>query len=75
MVVLCGFAGWGKNQLKGEVAGGTWIVAASEASDANVDSFVINIARAAGAFTLRNKPTPHTRKNNVNNTNVDQTNT
>lgn len=45
IVVLCGFAGWGFDQLKGELGHGYWVVASGPSADASVGAFVMSLAR------------------------------
>ncbi|GET86904.1 hypothetical protein, conserved [Leishmania tarentolae] len=44
IVVLCGFAGWGFDQLKGELGNGYWVVASGPSADTSVGSFVMSLA-------------------------------
>lgn len=52
VVVLCGFAGWSLDQLKGEVMDGTWLVAkGGEEGTGALNSCVFSLARDAGSVT------------------------
>lgn len=44
IVVLCGFAGWGFDQLKGELGNGYWVVASGPSEDPAIGSFVMSLA-------------------------------
>ncbi|KAK7198638.1 hypothetical protein NESM_000827400 [Novymonas esmeraldas] len=48
IVVLCGFAGWGCDQLKGELGHGYWVVGGAPSTDASVGGFVLSLAQATG---------------------------
>ncbi|ORC86157.1 uncharacterized protein TM35_000301970 [Trypanosoma theileri] len=54
IMVICGFSGWGVQQLPGEVNSGTWIVARGNSDDPAMDDFVFALARHAGTLP----PTP-----------------
>lgn len=52
VLVLCGFAAWGPQQLEGEVASGTWIVASKnnssgDSAGTDVGEFVFELARSS----------------------------
>ncbi|KAG5509541.1 hypothetical protein JKF63_06246 [Porcisia hertigi] len=47
IVVLCGFAGWGFDQLKGELGNGYWVVASGPSANASVGKFVMSLAHTA----------------------------
>ncbi|CCD13371.1 unnamed protein product [Trypanosoma congolense IL3000] len=49
IVVICGFSGWGVQQLEGELQSGTWVVVEGDTEDRALDNFVFTIARLAGA--------------------------
>lgn len=51
VVVVCGFSGWGYDQLRGEVESGTWLVASGDAADRAVPSFVMQLAHESGAHS------------------------
>ncbi|EAN79396.1 putative ACR, COG1678, putative [Trypanosoma equiperdum] len=48
IVVICGFSGWGVQQLEGELQSGTWVAASGSTDDPALDNFVFTIARLAG---------------------------
>ncbi|KAH9600186.1 Protein of unknown function UPF0301 [Trypanosoma melophagium] len=50
IMVICGFSGWGVQQLPGEVNSGTWIVARGSSDDPAMDDFVFSLARHAGTL-------------------------
>ncbi|KPI90213.1 hypothetical protein ABL78_0731 [Leptomonas seymouri] len=47
VVVLCGFAGWGVDQLRGELANGYWVVASGPSENPTIGSFVMSLAHMA----------------------------
>ncbi|KPA76520.1 putative mitochondrial hypothetical protein [Leptomonas pyrrhocoris] len=44
IIVLCGFAGWGFDQLKGELGNGYWVVASGPSYNPDIGSFVMSLA-------------------------------
>lgn len=44
VIVLCGFAGWGVDQLKGELGNGYWVVASGSSAHPAIGSFVMSLA-------------------------------
>ncbi|KAG5483442.1 hypothetical protein CUR178_07763 [Leishmania enriettii] len=50
IVVLCGFAGWGFDQLKGELGHGYWVVARGPSADASVGAFVMSLAHTTERY-------------------------
>lgn len=49
IVVICGFSGWGGQQLAGEIQSGTWVVARGRSDDPAMDDFLFALTRCAGA--------------------------
>ncbi|KAL7695677.1 putative ACR COG1678 [Lotmaria passim] len=47
IIVLCGFAGWGFDQLKGELSNGYWVVASASSADPAIGPFVMSLAHTA----------------------------
>ncbi|KAG5484017.1 hypothetical protein LSCM1_05869 [Leishmania martiniquensis] len=62
IVVLCGFAGWGYDQLKGELGHGYWVIASGPSADESVGTFVMSLAHATERHNQpeREQQTPST---------------
>ncbi|XQJ25595.1 putative ACR [Leishmania guyanensis] len=62
IVVLCGFAGWGFDQLRGELGHGYWVVASAPSGDASVGAFVMSLARTTAGQdqTQQDQQAPNT---------------
>ncbi|KAG8348207.1 putative ACR [Trypanosoma vivax] len=48
IMVVCGFSGWGVQQLEGEMRAGTWVAARASTEDPALDDFIFTLARYAG---------------------------
>ncbi|RNF21016.1 uncharacterized protein Tco025E_03555 [Trypanosoma conorhini] len=58
IVVICGFSGWGGDQLAGEIRSGTWVVARGSTDDPAMDDFIFALTRYAGASSSAAAPQP-----------------
>ncbi|CCW66835.1 unnamed protein product [Phytomonas sp. Hart1] len=52
VVVICGFSGWGAEQLRGETESGTWVVVNAPPDDSRTSTMVISVSRHSGAHAL-----------------------
>ncbi|CCW61892.1 unnamed protein product [Phytomonas sp. EM1] len=52
VVIMCGFSGWGADQLRGEIESGTWIVASASPNDSRTSNMVLSVSRHSGAHAL-----------------------
>ncbi|RNF07782.1 hypothetical protein TraAM80_03156 [Trypanosoma rangeli] len=58
IIVICGFSGWGGEQLAGEIRSGTWVVARGSTDDPAMDDFIFALARYTGAPSIAAAPQP-----------------